>query len=378
MSPTVCVVANTIAYPEGGGHLWAYLNWALGLRALDCHVVWLEAVSPDTSPGELAASVAMLKDRLRPYGLADSVALCARTGASPLPKMDGCLDLDAASEADLLLNFVYGLSREVVRRFRRTALVDIDPGLLQTWVSHGAISIAPHHVYFTIGETVGQPASGFPDAGLSWTYTPPPVTLDWWRPRSVSSATGGPSFTTVTHWHAVEWMEWDGKPYRNDKRTGFLPFLDLPQHTSAPLELALCIRRDDEDWAELRRRGWRVRHAWDVASTPWDYQQYIQTSLGEFSCTKPSYVRLQTAWMSDRTLCYLASGKPAVVQHTGSSRFLPDAGGLFRFRTVDEAARALEAVMANYDRHSSLALALAAEHFDARKVLRPVLDRALG
>jgi hypothetical protein len=375
MSRTVCVVANTITYPEGGGHLWAYLNWALGLRALDCRVVWLEAVNPDMSANELAAAAAALKDRLRPYGLADSVALCARTDVSPLPKVDGCLDLDAASEADLLLNFVYSLPREAVQRFRRTALVDIDPGLLQTWVSKGAMSIAPHDVYFTIGETVGNPGSVFPDVGLDWTYTPPPVPLDWWRPVPASD---DPSFTTVTHWHAVEWAESDGKPYLNDKRTGFLPFLDLPQRTSAPLELALCMERGDQEWAELRKRGWRVRHAWDVASTPWDYQQYIRMSLGEFSCTKPAYVRMQTAWISDRTLCYLASGKPAVVQHTGPSRFLPESGGLFRFRTVDEAARGLETVMADYPRHSALAHALAAEHFDAAKVLRRVLTRALG
>jgi len=375
VSRTVCIVANTITYPEGGGHLWAYLNWALGLRALDCRVVWLEAVNPDTSAHELAAAAAALKNRLRPYGLADSVALCARTGASPLPEVDGCLDLDAANEADLLLNFVYGLPREVVQRFRRAALVDIDPGLLQTWVSKGAISIAPHDVYFTIGETVGHPGSAFPDVGLAWTYTPPPVPLDWWRPTPAGS---DPSFTTVTHWHAFEWAEWDGKPYLNDKRTGFLPFLDLPQRTSAPLELALCMERGDQEWAELRQRGWRVRHAWDVASTPWDYQGYIRTSLGEFSCTKPAYVRMQTAWISDRTLCYLASGKPAVVQHTGPSRFLPEAGGVFRFRTVDEAARGLDTVMADYPRHSALAHALAAEHFDAAKVLGRVLARALG
>ena len=58
---------------------------------------------------------------------------------------------------------------------------------------------------------------------------------------------------------------------------------------------------------------------------------------------------LQNAWVSDRTLCFLASGKPAVVQYTGPSRVLPDAAGLFRFRDIDEAARALDTVAADYD-----------------------------
>ena len=90
-------------------------------------------------------------------------------------------------------------------------------------------------------------------------------------------------------------------------------------------------------------------------SPPWDYQRYVQASQGEFSCAKPSCVRLQNAWVSDRTLCYLASGKPAVVQHTGASRFLPDAEGLFRFRTLEEAAHALSAAQSDYERHGRLA-----------------------
>ena len=86
---------------------------------------------------------------------------------------------------------------------------------------------------------------------------------------------------------------------------------------------------------------------------------------------------LANAWISDRTLCYLASGKPAVVQHTGKSRFLPDAAGLFRFRNLDEAAGALSAVESDYERHSRLARELA-EEFDARHVVARVLERALA
>ena len=84
-----------------------------------------------------------------------------------------------------------------------------------------------------------------------------------------------------------------------------------------------------------------MRDAHAVACTPWDYQRYIQESRGEFSCVKPSCVRLQNAWISDRTLCYLASGKPAVVQNTGPSAFLPESEGIFRFHTMEEAVEAL-------------------------------------
>src|SRR5207302_51438 len=129
--------------------------------------------------------------------------------------------------------------------------------------------------------------------------------------------------------------------------------------------------------ARMEPLGWRIREAWDVSATPEQYRAYVQQSRGEFSCVKPSCVTLANAWISDRTLCYLASGKPAVVQHTGKSRVLPDAEGLFRFRNMDEAVRALSTVESDYGRHARLARELAAQ-FDARDVVARVLERALA
>jgi hypothetical protein len=377
MSVTVCLFAHTLDYPDGGGHLWVYLNWALGLRALGCRVVWLEGVDAKRSADRVRMQAAALKERLRPYGLADDVAVCAWSG-EPLvaDATEGCLDLEAATEVDVLLNFRYDVRPEVVSRFRRSALIDIDPGLLQVWMSRGGISVARYDVYFTTGETVGRPGARFPDGGQKWNYTPPCVALDWWPP--VRAAEDSP-FTTISHWCMDAWeVEEDGHYYCNDKRCGFLPFLDLPKHTAQPLELALCLKGDEAERAVLEGRGWRVRESWEVSSTPWDYQHYVQESRGEFSCAKQSCVRLQNAWVSDRTLCYLASGKPAVVQHTGPSRFLPDSAGLFRFRNVEQAAQCLEKATENYERECGSARALAEEYFDAQKVARCVLERALA
>lgn len=375
MSITVCLSASAIDRPKAGGHLWVYLNWALGLRALGCRVIWLETVPPGRPADEVQAGVATLKSRLERYGLADCVALCSSTPESlSQSSTEGCLDGEvAAAEADLLLNMRYAMPSGQVERFRRSALVDIDPGLLQVWMSRGQINVAPHDAYFTTGETVGRQGARFPDVGLEWQYTPPCVALDWWPRRAVERA----PFTTVTHWRMRQWVEDAGEVYRNDKRTGFLPFLDLPQHTTRPLELALCLTsHEGEERVNLQQRGWRVRDAYAELTTPADYQSYIQNSLGEFSCAKPSCTRLQNAWVSDRTLCYLASGKPAVVQHTGPSRLLPDFAGLFRFRDVEEAARCLETASSDYKRQCGFARALAEEHFDARKVVGRVLERA--
>ena len=107
------------------------------------------------------------------------------------------------------------------------------------------------------------------------------------------------------------------------------------------------------------------------------YRAYIQKSRGEFSCAKPSCMKFQNAWISDRTLCYLASGKPAVVQNTGPSSFLPNGEGLFRFSTMEEAVAAFSAINADYERHCRAARAVAEAYFDAKQVLADMLNAAL-
>jgi len=387
MSLTVCLApANTLAYPNGGGHLWVYLHWALALKALGCRVIWLEGIDvddSDTSPagrrrrrgGRAVDCVATLKTRLEPYGLADTLALYAMNGAAvPEDVAQGSLDLDAAAGADLLLNLWHSAPAPVVQRFRRSAFVDTDPGLLQIWMTTGAVDLAPHDIYFTIGETVGQPGAPFPDGGRAWLYTPPPIFLPEW-PALPPSGPG--RYTTVAHWWGGT-FEYNGTTFCNEKRVSFLEYLDLPTRTPVPLELAVCLAEHYDEYRQLMEpKGWTLREAWDVSATPEAYRAYVQQSRGEFSCAKPAYVALQTAWVSDRTLCYLASGKPAVVQHTGPSRWLPNGEGLFRFRNMDDAVGALAAVEADYDRHCRAARALVEEHCDARRVVERVLERAL-
>ena len=388
MSVTVCLApANTVAYPNGGGHLWVYLHWALGLKALGCRVIWLEALDLDDRDDSPAARrrrrggnprecVAALKARLEPFGLADSLALCSMNGgAVPADVAQGSLDLDAAASADLLLNLWHSLPAVVVRRFRRAALIDTDPGLLQIWMATGDVRPAPHDRYFTIGETVGTPEATFPDGGVRWLYTPPPVYLPEWP---ALAANGAARYTTVAHWWGGT-FEFNGTVFCNEKRVAFLEYLDLPTRSPVQLEVAVCLAVHYEEYRQLMEpKGWRLREAWDVSATPEAYRAYVQGSRGEFSCAKPAYVALDTAWVSDRTLCYLASGKPAIVQHTGASRLLPDAEGLFRFRTMDEAVRALAAAEADYEHHGRAARALVEEHFDARRVVARVLEQARG
>jgi hypothetical protein len=385
MSLRVWLAANTLLYPQGGGHLWAYLNWALGLRAVGCDVVWLEGVDRDLSVAEVRRHADILRERLAPHGLGDRIALAANHPASlPAEATRGYLDAGAARGADLLVNMSYEHYPELDGCFRRTAVIDIDPGLLQLWIYHHDLELPPHDAYFTIGEHVGAAGSAVPTGGIPWQHTFPAVALDVW-PVVPAAADG--RFTTVSHWYDAHWVDADDHYHDNDKRAAFLKYLELPRRVAQPLELALCLRADehlilDADEAEeaktLTDHGWRVRHAHEVASTPDDYRRYIQHSLGEFSCAKPAYACLQNAWMSDRTVCYLASGKPAVVEHTGPSDNLPDCEGLFRFRSLDEAVGCFETLAAGYPRQCRLARALAEKLFDARKVAAHLIERSMS
>jgi hypothetical protein len=378
---TVCMIPlNTLAYPQGGGHLWVYLNWALSLRALGCRVIWLEDIGEllATRPrAEVERDIATLDARLEAYGLGGALAIANFTDYELDARLiGGRPDLDVvAAEADLLLDFAYDIPARALAMFRRTALVDLDPGLLQLWMSRNELRVSAHDLFLTIGETVGTSEARFPDGGVRWHHTPSPVFLSAWP--AIEAAPG--PYTTVTNWWG-EWLEFDGEVVCNDKRTAFLEYVELPARSNQPLEMAVTL--DDytaeTDVQVLEGGGWIVRDAWDVCPTPEAYRHYIQGSRAEFSCAKPSCALLANAWISDRTLCYLASGKPAVVEHTGPSRVLPEGEGLLRFRDMDEAAAAIDAVEADYDRHSRLARQLAEEHFDGEKVVRRILELALA
>ena len=365
---TVCIGANCLYGPRFGGMFWAYLNWALGALSNGCRVVWLEGVDPATPVDEAATLVDGLRARLADFGLGDSLAL-APWGDSPLdPEVVArALDLDAATEADLLIDLVYDLPRAVVDRFGRSALVSVDPGLLEVWMRDGTIEVADHDLYFTIG------ARSLDDS-REWRRTQPCVSLDRW---TVSPAPTDAPFTTLTNWYGNEWIEHDGEVHRNDKRAGFLPFIDLPRLTSEPLELAVHLGDAVDDEAMLRERGWRLADPAAVAGSPNDYRRYVGSSKGEFGCAKPFYARLETGWFSDRSVCYLASGKPVVVQDTGPNDALADREGVFRFKTAEEAARCLDECAADYERHCKAARSLAEERFDARLVVGRVLEDAL-
>ncbi|MGN6727034.1 MAG: hypothetical protein ACTHLZ_14025 [Tepidisphaeraceae bacterium] len=371
-------VPNTLFYPDGG-HIWVFINWALGFKSLGHEVLWLDVALADASPELAAAKIKTLRERLSVYGLGDDIVLCTKEG-DPYDH-PGLRTLDEALAADVLCNHRYDLAPKLIKAFKRSMMIDIDPGQLQAAFDMGTYEFVPHTSYFTVGEWpkfLSTTPMQFNLHGVTWHYVPPPVDLASWP---VTPPGAEAAFTTVSNWFMTDaWMPEPDKPgeyYDNSKRTAFQPYLDLPKTTGLPLELCINIGGYQPEIDLLQGHGWRVRMS-EAVSDPQSYRKYLQDSLGEFSAAKASYVRLKTGWLSDRTASYLASGKPTIVLKTGQSDIFPDADGILRFTDAASAETMLKDVMKRYDHHCRAARQIAEAHLDARKVLTRALEIATG
>jgi hypothetical protein len=345
---TVVAVAGALSGKQGnGGEAWVRLSYALGLRRLGCDVRLVEEAHD--------ASVEALD--------------YAHQAAAHF-HLDFALAGDVHDGGDLLVNISGNVkSRSLRRRFRRTALIDIDPGFTQFWHEQGIEKIHEHDVYFTIAENIGRKDCPIPTCGIEWRHTRPPVVLDEWP-----VVDGGfDRFTTVATWRCPFGRI---EPY-GLKHHEWRKFWRLPGQTGLPFEAALRIDpADAADRNALEAQGWALADP-ETAADPSAFWMYVRTSGAEFSVAQGIYVETDSGWFSDRSVRYLASGRPVLVQDTGFSQSLPVGAGLIAFRTFEEAAAGAQAIAEDYERHARSARAIAEEHFDSDKVLTALLEDAL-
>jgi hypothetical protein len=252
-----------------------------------------------------------------------------------------------------------------------------DPVGMQVKVAQGdPVAIATldkHNWYFTYGASIGQPDCRVPFR-YPWKPTLPPVCLDFWGEVNGPRADG--KMSTVLNWkHDDRNVTWNGQIWHWSKDREFRRFFDLPSRAALPLELCLGGASDSER-DEIASHGWGLKRSTDYMD-PAVYRDYIQGSLGEFSAAKELVVVSRSGWVSDRTVCYLAAGRPAVVQDTGIGSFLPLGEGLFTFSSTEEAVEAIDKIAKDYERHSAGAKRIAREHFDAERVVGDVM-RTVG
>jgi hypothetical protein len=372
------VVSSVIANkPLNGGNAWAVLSWVLGLKKLGFRVCLVEQIGREscvdgtgaTTVFEHSVNLAYFKQIMEQVNLADSAALVYEEGE----QIHGLTYeelLDITEAADLLVNITGHLTLEpLMRRLRRKAYVDLDPGFTQFWYACGDAGprLDDHDLYFTVGENIGTRSCPIPTGSIRWRPTRQPVLLDHW-PVAGERELG--RFTTVGTWRGPYGpVQYGGKIF-GLKVHEFRKVIELPDRVPQTFEIALDIHpAEEKDLRLLHQHGWRLVDPQVVVPDPDAFRCYVQGSGAEFSVAQGVYVETRSGWFSDRTVRYLASGKPALVQDTGFSRNYPVGEGLVPFSTLEEAIAGAERIGRDYEEHCRTARALAEEYFDSDKVL---------
>ncbi len=365
------IVAGYIARYPLGGQIWAHLQYVLGLKQLGHDVAFFEDFGWHDScydparncmGDDAACGVQALAEIMGRF----DAPWVFRDAAGAYHGLPARTADDVIARADLLVNLSGVTWFDGFEHIPQRVFVDEDPLFTQVRAAGDAGFLAllkTHGALYSYGHNLGRPGCTVPTLGLAWQPFCQPVALDQWHAPAGLPAE---KFTTVLTWNAYGAVEWDGVRY-GQKSDEFPRVLDLPRRTAQVFELALS--GEDVPTQALLANGWRLADPLCVSRTADSYRAYIRHSRGEFSVAKHAYVASRSGWFSDRSAAYLASGRPVVLQDTGYSDWLPAGEGVLAFSTVDEACAAVECVNADYARHCRAARALAAEYFDARKVL---------
>jgi glycosyltransferase involved in cell wall biosynthesis len=361
------VVSAALARAQArGGHVWFVLQYLLGFRRLGLGVTFVDRV--DSASDDVTGVVRLLARHDEEIDVAvlgpDGDSLCG---------LDRSQLLDRIRASSLLLNVMGYLDDEqLLGEAPRSVFLDVDPGYPQIWREDGLADVlGDHDAYVTVGLNVGDETCTLPTCGLDWITTVQPVVLDLWPRRD-----GGEAWTTVATWRGPYGVVAHAGRSYGSKVHEFRKVSELPRQVQAQLRIALDIDpAEPDDLRLLRDGGWELLDPGREAGDDSQYRRFVQRSRAEFSVAKPLYVESRSGWFSDRSACYLASGKPVVVQDTGVGDRLPTGDGLLAFTTPEEAAAAIDAVERDYDRHADAARAVAEEHFDSDRVLTRLLEQ---
>jgi hypothetical protein len=370
-------------YPMAGV-AWQALHYLLGFRELGWDVWYVEdSGAPPYDPrtggrtDDCSYAVRYVDDTLQRFGLGDRwVYLDMEKGETfglTRPQLS-TLYRDAA----VIVNLCGATAPRVEhRQGARLLYIETDPVYEQLRIATGESSslnfLAGHDVLFTYGENLGAEDCPVPLERFTWQRTRPPVVLECWM-----AGTGlvGTHFTSIASWeNRGKDITFGGETYQWSKHVNFLRFLDLPQRTPQPFRLAMAPG-DPAVAARVRAAGWELVDPAPLSGDLDAYRDFIAGSRGEFTVAKDIYVRPRSGWFSDRSVCYLAAGKPVVTQDTGFGKFIPTGEGLLAYSTMDEAVDALARINADYARHAAAARRVAEEAFAAGPVLRRLLAAA--
>lgn len=379
------IVFGIIFWYPLAGVTFQFLHYLIGLRRLGYDVYYVEdsgrwiynaetfAWSPDAS-----ANVRAVAPVFEAHGFAGRWAFRGDYEGGQCYGMTEEELLRLYREADAFLNVTASQElREEHLACPRRIYVETDPFAVQVKVAQGdeptIAALTAHDIHFSYGENLGAPDCDLPVNLVRWLPTRQPVVLDLWdNPRPPRA---GSSYSTITTWHNKgKRLTFRGETYYWTKGREFIKYINLPRLRDASFELAVEVNEKTDRL--LRRHGWNLVRSLPVSRSIDRYKAYIQESRGEFTVTKDQVVRPKTGWFSDRSCCYLAAGRPVITQETGFSKYLPAGKGLFGFSSMEEILAAVDVIESDYEGSCRAAREIAAEYFDAEKVLGKLMERA--
>jgi hypothetical protein len=383
------IVTGLVGLHPVGGVAWDYLQYLLGFARLGHDVYYHEDTwswpyhplekSHTADPGYSARYIGEFFRRYAPelgqrwhyFHLHESSHGMSRAAFDRV-----------ARSADLFVN-VSGASLlpESLAPGCIKIFLDTDPGYNQivlsekpAWsenVERWCALVADHDVHFTYAENIDGDDCQVPKAGYRWVTTRMPVVTELWERIARPPPPSGAPWTTIMTWNAFKGpLLYRGREYKS-KGAEFKKFLSLPGRVDSPMKVAVGGKK--APFEQLHRHGWQVQDGPTATLTPQSYQALIGGSRGEFSTAKHVYVATRSGWFSCRSACYLAAGRPVVVQDTGFSGFIPTGEGILPFTNLSEAAEAVREAEGNFERHSKSARDVAAAEFAAEKVLERML-----
>jgi hypothetical protein len=383
VKPKVVVVLGIMGcLPVAGtGVAWNTLQHLIALRRLGYDVYYVEATAVwpfNATTDDCTFPVTYISNLLNRFGFENKWAYVAAHSDNRCYGLSELQVKDLYARADAIINLFGGtILREEHMRCPIRIYLETDPVVHQLRIANGEQRyidlVAAHTALFTWGTNYGASDCGVPLQSFEYKPTRSPVLLDCWESPCNPAAR---YFTTIGHWdQSVKDLEYDGERYSWSKHHEFLKLLELPRRTAQEFSLALAI--DDPATVQmLQGYGWRVEDAYQVSETLESYRAYIWGSRGELTVAKDMNVRLRSGWFSERSACYLAAGKPVITQETAFSKSIPTGLGLYAFQKLEDIPPAIEAINSDYPRHSQAAKEIAAEYFDAEKLLRQVMIEA--
>lgn len=369
-----------VGYPLGG-MTWHHLNYLLGLLELGHDVTYLEdgANHPSFDPvhnthGDPTYGLKYLRDTFDQYGI--RVPWHYRYG-----KIAEGLSIEeirtSLREADLFIAVSGVTPIDWYDLPKRTLVIDTDPVFTQLKMSEGDW-LTDYYRRFThvatFGRLIGTEDSPLPTHGFDWIPTNQPIALQHW-PHSEVPLSG--FLTTVGKWEHTRdrVVEFGGSSYPSDKSREYEKIVDLPKRVGIPIEMRMAAL-DEASRSKFERGGWTFVDPVTATLSCRAYQEWIRGALGEFTVAKSIYSGIPSGWFSDRSACFLASGRPVITQSSGFHHWMKTHGeGLLGFSTRDEAAQAIRSVMSDPIRHGHAARNLAEQYFGARVVLNELLRR---